>query len=128
MSRALRWRDTSAPTLPVTNVPMVRLVALPIDAWDVEETTVDATPLSLHEQEAIAALYRYRAMRGIKRALTRRAWKGLQRRLADARMQLTFGLTAREALDVALVRELLDAEGWAEFECCGRLSPSARCC
>lgn len=27
-------RDTSAPTLPISNVPMAHLVALPIDAWD----------------------------------------------------------------------------------------------
>jgi hypothetical protein len=133
VSRALRWRSTSAPTLPITNVSTRRLVSIrptewaAIDEWD-DSTTVDAAPLSLHEQEAIAALYRYRTMRSLKRAITRRAWKGMQRRLADARMQLTVGLTAREALDVSLVRELLDAEGWSEFECCGRLSPATRCC
>ncbi len=37
-------RDTGAPTLPISNVPMAHLVALPVDAWDSEPTLTDVAP------------------------------------------------------------------------------------
>lgn len=120
----MRRSNTQALTLPITNVPMAQLVG--IGDWDDVPTQVDARPLSPYEQEAIAALTRHEAMRG--RALTRKAWHHLRVRLADARLQLTVGMTAGEAMATPLVKELLAAELNAGYECCGRLARRARCC
>lgn len=116
---ARRFLQTAVTTTPIRNIPMARLVELPIGRWDDDETEQEA-PLSIHEQEAIAALYRYRVMRALRRGLTRLAWHAISVRLSDARMQLTVGLSPAEALATPLVADLLTATlgaGYMRQEC-----------
>lgn len=120
----MRRSTTQAMTLPIANESMAQMVG--IGDWDDIPTQVDARPLSVHEQEAIAALVRHTAVRG--RQITRKAWHHLRVRLADARLQLTVGLSPGAALAAPLVKELLAAELNAGFECCGRVARIARCC
>ena len=128
-------RQTNVSTLPIRNVPMQLMVeghgdgcschpVLPLGSWD-DVTTCEGEPLSLHQQEAIAALYRFRAMRACPRGLTRLAWRAIETRLQDARMQLTVGLTPAEALAAPLVADLLSAQLAAGHEknACGSTGP-----
>jgi hypothetical protein len=132
--RSLR-RQTDIETLPIRNVPMQLLMdghggdcsCHAIDSWD-DEPTQEGESLTLHQQEAIAALYRYRAMRGAKRGLTRLAWHAIGVRLSDARMQLTVGMSPAEALAAPLVADLLSAQLAAGHEknACGSTAPMPR--
>lgn len=110
-------RHTDVTTLPIRNVPMQLMVeghgggcsCHPIGEWDDEPTQTEAAPLSLHEQEAIDALQRFREMRTGDEGLSRLDWQEMRMRLLDARLQLSFGLSPGEALSAPLVGQLLVA-------------------
>lgn len=104
-------------TLPIRNVPMAALVGLEI--FD-EEVTAEYT---VHEREAMASLSRFRAMRG--RTRNAMAWRAMSVRLADARLQLTVGLTRDEALATPMVSDLLLAEEVANNILRGLRTPPA---
>lgn len=89
-------------TPPIRNVPMAALVGM----GDFDD--VPTVEFTAHEREAMAALSRFRAMR--ERTRNAMAWRALAVRLADARLQLTFGMTREEALATPMVSDLLFAE------------------
>lgn len=108
-------------TLPIRNVPMAALVGL--ESFD-DEVTAEYTA---HEIEAMAALSRFRAMRG--RTRNAKAWRAISVRLEDARLQLTVGLTREEALATPMVSDLLLAEEVASNILRGlRTPPTPRRC
>lgn len=99
---ALLSRVSTRVTLPIVNKTMAQIVGL--DEFD-DEPTVEYTA---HEREAMAALSRFRAMHATTRNVD--AWRAMAVRLADARRQLTVGMTREEALAVPMVSDLLLAE------------------
>lgn len=90
-----------------------------LDQFD-DEPTVEYT---VHEREAMAALSRYSAMR--ERTGNADAWHAMRVRLADARLQLTVGMTRDEALAAPMVKDLLVAEEVASNILRGMRTPPA---
>lgn len=109
--------STRDATLPIVNKTMAQIVGL--DEFD-DQPTVEYTA---HEREAMAALLRFRAMR--ERTRNAKAWRAMSVRLADARLQLTVGLTREEALATPMVSDLLLAEEVANNILRGLRTPPA---